>query len=150
MDRRLAIARILVTLAACAIGVAPPIADFNETHVQNPDWPPHARLHTAWLVTTNSLIALLAVVRMWRPGARVTGADVRVGALLVGAVLAGFFFAAAIRSSLRRRPLGPGRRRAPHRAPGRQSGALLRVRRARGGRGLPGGVRLHREMTDQT
>ena len=38
-------ARILITLGTLLYGIAPLIADLNASHVLNPDWPPHSRLH---------------------------------------------------------------------------------------------------------
>ena len=37
--------RALLSLSAIIQGLGPFIADFNETHVLNPRWPPHARFH---------------------------------------------------------------------------------------------------------
>lgn len=37
------VGRILLTLDAIALIVAAPMADYNETHIFNPRWPPHAK-----------------------------------------------------------------------------------------------------------
>lgn len=39
------IGRILLSISGTAQILGPFIADFNETHVRNPRWPPHARFH---------------------------------------------------------------------------------------------------------
>jgi len=95
MLRRLAIARFLVTLSALVLAIVPPFADLNATHVTNELWPAHARLHTVWLVFTNSVVALLAVGLMWREQPRPDRGRILLGTTLVGAVLLGFFVAAA-------------------------------------------------------
>ena len=92
---RVQVARILVTIPAAFLVVGPPLADLNATHVLNPLWTGHARLHTMWLISTNSLIALLALLLLWRERGKVSRGSVLLSATLVGSVLLGFFFAAA-------------------------------------------------------
>lgn len=95
MDRRCKIARILVTIPAAFLAVGPPLVDLNESHVLNPLWIGHARLHTVWLLATNSMVALTALGVLWRhPGYPLRPA-VLLGAGLVGSILVGFFVAAA-------------------------------------------------------
>lgn len=96
---RVGLARILVTIPAAFLAIGPPIADLNATHVANPLWSAHARLHTVWLLCTNSLIAVLALVLMWRQADRPTRSSVLLASLLVGSVLLGFFVAAATQSA---------------------------------------------------
>jgi len=98
MGSRTRAARILVTISAAFLAVVPPLADLNATHVLNPGWPGHARLHTVWLISTNSLLSLLALWWLWR--ARVAGTREAVlgAAAIVGAILAGFFIAGATRA----------------------------------------------------
>ena len=49
-------ARVLVTFPVAFVGLVPIVVDLSATHALNPDWPPHARLHLVWLVSTNALI----------------------------------------------------------------------------------------------
>jgi hypothetical protein len=98
MDRRLRIARLLITVPAVFLVVGPPVADLNESHVLNPLWSSHARLHTVWLISTNALVSLTALALMWRPGLAVPRNSVLLAGTLVGAVLVGFFVAGATQS----------------------------------------------------
>ena len=88
------LARGLLTFATLFYGIVPIIADTNATHLLHPAWSEHARLHTAWLISTNGLIAVVALYLMWsgmferRVGTRLAG-------LLALCVLGGFFIAAA-------------------------------------------------------
>ncbi|KAK1021021.1 hypothetical protein LTR33_018606, partial [Friedmanniomyces endolithicus] len=43
--------RALITLANLLYAVGAFAADFNETHVYNPRWPPHARFHNGQTMT---------------------------------------------------------------------------------------------------
>ena len=93
MDRRLRIARILLSIPALHLVFVPPIADLNASHVLNPLWPGHARLHTVWLLTTTSLVAVVALWLLWRPVDGELRRAIRLAGTLVGAILAGFFVA---------------------------------------------------------
>ena len=65
MKSRLALARVLVTIPVVFIAVLPPLVDLNETHVFNPLWVGHARLHTVWLIASNSILSLMALWILW-------------------------------------------------------------------------------------
>jgi len=43
------------------------INDFNATHLFNPDWPPHARLHMMMLFCTTGAFTLLGLYLCWGP-----------------------------------------------------------------------------------
>lgn len=89
---------MLLTIPAVFLAVGPLVADLNESHLMNPHWVGHARLHTAWLLATNSFIAILALVPLWRQHSYPMRAAVRLSAMLVGAILLGFFVATATQS----------------------------------------------------
>ena len=38
-----------------------PILDINATHVFNPDWTPHVRIHEVWQLLTNSSLGVLCI-----------------------------------------------------------------------------------------
>jgi hypothetical protein len=95
LERRLKIARLLVSVPALFLVLGPPVADLNASHVLNPSWSGHARLHTVWLITTNSLVCLVALRLLWRPLGGALRVSVLLAGTLVGFVLLGFFVAAA-------------------------------------------------------
>lgn len=53
--------KIAVTFAALLFGLIVPILEVNATHLLNPLWPSHGRLHEAWQLLTNTAIALTCV-----------------------------------------------------------------------------------------
>jgi len=95
-EKRIRVARWLVTLPALFVMIVPPSIDWGPTHLMNPLWPAHARMHTAWLLATNSMVAGLALLLIWR---RRDPSTLLLGAALVAAPLLGFFVAAATRAS---------------------------------------------------
>ncbi len=95
MPAPLSTARILLTIPALFLALVPPLVDFTPTHVLNPLWSPHARLHTVWLLGTNALVCIVALGLLWRPVDARARERVLLAAGLIGSVLAGFFIAAA-------------------------------------------------------
>ncbi len=93
----LKIARGLITLPAAFLVVVPPIADLNASHVGHPLWTPHARLHTVWLLSTNCLVALIALIHLWSANP-LKATRLRHALWLTATILAGFFIATATRS----------------------------------------------------
>ena len=83
------ISRILITLATLLYGIAPLFADLNATHVLNPAWTPHSRVHMVWLLGTNSCIAAVALWLLW------FRAQLVLSAILGFCVMAGFWIAVA-------------------------------------------------------
>ena len=90
-------ARTVVTFPIAFLGIAPLFADLNASHVVNPDWPPHARLHVVWLISTNALVIGFALFTLWR-GPALDWARFQLATLLSALVLAGFFVAGGTRS----------------------------------------------------
>jgi len=64
MKRFSAVTAILV---AITFAIIVPALELNDTHLTNPLWPEHARLHEAWQLLSNALIVLLAA---WLVAAR--------------------------------------------------------------------------------
>ncbi|MDO8295902.1 MAG: hypothetical protein Q7T19_05605 [Caulobacter sp.] len=61
-------ARLLVTFGLLIFGLLLPLLEIGDTHVFNPDWPPHARLHEVWQLVTNSSLAIMGLWLVWARG----------------------------------------------------------------------------------
>lgn len=57
--------RILFTLIAVFNAVSPFLADWNETHIYNPAWPPHAKFHNAQTMAMAVLLAIATMYFVW-------------------------------------------------------------------------------------
>lgn len=82
--------KLLVTFGVLLYALAVPVLELNNTHVFNPDWPAHARLHNAWQLATNSAFGLWALWLTWRHD------NVQVPSLVALLVTGGFFVAHAL------------------------------------------------------
>ena len=82
--------RIILTVALIPFGVLTPILELGMTHVVNPDWPGHARLHEVWQLLTNSTLALLCLWLIW------CSRQVRLPALIAFIISLGFLVAYAL------------------------------------------------------
>ncbi|WP_188237810.1 hypothetical protein [Sphingopyxis sp. LK2115] len=71
MSANLLFRRILLTLSVSVLGVLVPYLEYGPTHVFNPDWPGHAKLHDVWQLATNSVFSAAAAYLAWtRPDLR--------------------------------------------------------------------------------
>ncbi|TNE59182.1 MAG: hypothetical protein EP341_02445 [Sphingomonadales bacterium] len=59
--------RVSIYLNALVFLALIPYLEVSQTHVFNPDWPGHARLHEVWQLITNGLLSIIAVVLAGRP-----------------------------------------------------------------------------------
>ncbi|NAY92319.1 hypothetical protein GTQ34_10345 [Muricauda sp. JGD-17] len=57
--------KIVITFSVVLFGFAVPFLEINDTHVFNPDWTPHVRIHEVWQLLTNSGIGLLCLWLVW-------------------------------------------------------------------------------------
>ncbi len=85
-------ARLMLTLTTLVYVIALPWLELGDTHVWNPEWPPHARLHEVWQLATNGMIGLYALWCLWGRG------DLLLPALLNGFVMGGFLLAYLLRN----------------------------------------------------
>ena len=60
--------KYLTTLSLFAGGILPVLVDVNPSHLLNPDWDSHARVHEAWRLSTDFLIFSLALFLLWNKG----------------------------------------------------------------------------------
>lgn len=87
-----------MTMVTVVYGFLPPIADLtSDTHIFNPNWTPHARFHTVWLLSITTSISVLALYFLWvyRLDRRF---GTRLAAVLGLCVLGAFMFSAATMS----------------------------------------------------
>jgi len=80
--------KILISAVALFAPVGGVVADWNETHVHNPKWPPHAKFHNGQTLAFAFELAALSLWQLWRP------TDAPRSALRWGTVLAGLYWAA--------------------------------------------------------
>lgn len=59
--------RLILTLISLEAAIGPFIADYNETHVRNPNWPPHARFHNGQTMSMGAVLGLTTLYFTWRP-----------------------------------------------------------------------------------
>ena len=59
------IKKIAVTFSVILYAIVVPILDISDTHVWNPDWTPHARIHEVWQLITNSSIGVVCLWLVW-------------------------------------------------------------------------------------
>jgi hypothetical protein len=85
-------ATLSVGLSAIILTVVIPVFEINSTHLTNPEWPAHARLHEAWQLLTNAIISLLALWCVW------SGRAPRIGISLALMICASFLTAWALGS----------------------------------------------------
>jgi hypothetical protein len=61
--------KLVLSIAALYPTVGAFAMDWNETHIHNPDWPPHAKFHNAQTMSTAAQCTVLSLWQLWRPGA---------------------------------------------------------------------------------
>jgi len=81
------IKKIAITFSVILYAIVVPFLDINETHVWNPDWTPHARIHEVWQLITNSSIGVLCLWLVWYKK------EVQLSTLLSLIVMGGFLLA---------------------------------------------------------
>ena len=60
--------KVLISVAAAGTTAGPYLADWNETHIKNPAWPPHAKFHNAQTMSMGVALSLAALCQLWKPG----------------------------------------------------------------------------------
>lgn len=57
---------ILITLVGLTTSIGCYIADWNETHIHNPRWPPHARFHNGQTMSMGLILGLTTLYYLYR------------------------------------------------------------------------------------
>ncbi|MGI9330819.1 MAG: DUF6640 family protein [Gammaproteobacteria bacterium] len=57
--------QLFMSLLWVMVAWGPINADFNDTHLFNPDWPPHARMHMMTVFTTAVAAAVFGLYLVW-------------------------------------------------------------------------------------
>jgi hypothetical protein len=60
--------KVLISLSAVGTMVGAYAADWNETHIHNPTWPPHAKFHNAQTMSMGAALSLVTLYHLWKPG----------------------------------------------------------------------------------
>ncbi len=81
-SRRIA-GKVLISAVALFAPVGGVAADWNETHVHNPNWPPHAKFHNGQTLAFAFELAGLSLWQLWGPSDR-PRSSLRWGTLLAG------------------------------------------------------------------
>ncbi|MBL7260134.1 DUF6640 family protein [Paractinoplanes lichenicola] len=74
--------KVLISISAAGTGIGAYIADWNESHIYNPAWPPHAKFHNAQTMSMGVVLGLIALYYLWKPAQ--TRASLATGAVLAG------------------------------------------------------------------
>ncbi|MDO9370342.1 MAG: hypothetical protein Q7T68_17380 [Sphingopyxis sp.] len=90
---------LLLALCLVPVGLLTPILEIGPTHVFNPDWPGHARLHEVWQLVENSSFAIFCLWLAWGRGAIRLAASI--GLVLTGSFLTSFLLAPLYAGTMR-------------------------------------------------
>ncbi|GGM20787.1 DUF6640 family protein [Promicromonospora citrea] len=74
-SRRFPIGKVLMSASALGTVIGPFVADFNETHIFNEKWMPHAKFHTAQTMSMGVALGLATLDNLWRPRPSRTALD---------------------------------------------------------------------------
>ncbi|HEY0811871.1 MAG TPA: DUF6640 family protein [Pseudonocardia sp.] len=66
--------KVLLSVSTIYATVGPYVFDWNETHIYNPEWPPHAKFHNAQTMSTGVALGVAGLYATWtRRGRWTTG-----------------------------------------------------------------------------
>jgi hypothetical protein len=77
----------IITFSIILYAIVVPYLEINATHVFNPDWTPHVRIHEVWQLITNSSIGILCLWLVWFKK------DTKISSILSLFITGGFLFA---------------------------------------------------------
>ena len=81
------ISKYLTTICLLLGTMLPLIVDTGSTHLLNPDWDAHSRVHEVWRLSTNIFIAVIGLYLLW------VSNYLLLPALLSSCIVLGFFSA---------------------------------------------------------
>ncbi|WP_127141500.1 hypothetical protein [Flagellimonas marinaquae] len=84
--------KTIITFSIVLYAIVVPFLEINDTHVFNPDWTPHAKIHEVWQLITNSAIGVLCLWLVW------VKKEFRLSALLSMLVTGGFLLAYSLQN----------------------------------------------------
>ena len=87
------IQKIVITFAIVLYAIVVPYLEINASHVFNPDWTPHVRIHEVWQLITNSSIGILCLYFLWYKN------EIKLSAVLSLLIMGGFLVAYLIKES---------------------------------------------------
>lgn len=79
LNARFTVGKSLIALSTLSSGVGAFVADWNETHLLNPAWPPHARFRDAQTMSLAAGLTTATLAGLWRPVDTVAGAHRSLG-----------------------------------------------------------------------
>jgi hypothetical protein len=59
------IPKILTSICLILAGIGPLLLDIGDTHLFNPSWDEHSRVHEVWRLATNFMVASLGLYLIW-------------------------------------------------------------------------------------
>jgi hypothetical protein len=60
--------KVLISASALGTAIGVYIADWNETHIYNSTWPPHAKFHNAQTMNMGVALGLVTLYYLWKAG----------------------------------------------------------------------------------
>ncbi len=91
--------KVVLSLSVMIFVLVVPLLEVNDTHVFNPAWPGHARLHEVWQLITNVALGLICLWLAWF--AHKVRAASLLGLTVTGGFLAAYFIRASYGGSMR-------------------------------------------------
>ena len=80
------IPKLLTSLCLILAGIGPLLLDIGDTHLFNPVWDEHSRVHEVWRLATNFMITILGLYLIWKKNM------LSIASLLSLCIILGFMF----------------------------------------------------------
>lgn len=86
--------KYIITFSVILYAVVVPFLEINSTHVFNPDWTPHVRIHEVWQLFTNTFLGLVCLWLVWFKKETTISATISIiitGSFLLAFILKGLY-----------------------------------------------------------